>query len=249
MTRILPFVEQANTYLQVDFTAGRQCAGCGHSPANSHLCLPERDPGRDEASYQFIRPQLDQSLAHELRGQRRHMAGLGRRGTTGRRRCDPILQLAATQGGNKVGDFTDGLSNTIGFAEVKAYTWILKTNTELGRRPDPGPDSGGRTGPGWQPGQHPQRPHRLDRGPDIPHGIHIRSAAEHASHVCRSQWQRRCGSAFLERWDGPPLLRRGHVTQLPYRRRERAANGRLGSVCPIGDRSLRLVRCWNPQRR
>jgi prepilin-type N-terminal cleavage/methylation domain-containing protein len=32
-------------------------------------------------------------------------------------------------GGNPVSSFTDGLSNTIGFAEVKAYTWARVSNT------------------------------------------------------------------------------------------------------------------------
>ena len=34
-------------------------------------------------------------------------------------------------GGNTVGNFTDGMSNTIGFAEVKAYTWNRVSNTSL----------------------------------------------------------------------------------------------------------------------
>ena len=34
-------------------------------------------------------------------------------------------------GGNRVANFTDGMSNTIGFAEVKAYTWNRVSNTSL----------------------------------------------------------------------------------------------------------------------
>src|SRR5205823_8518056 len=42
-----------------------------------------------------------------------------------------ITYTSAPNGGNKAGDFPDGLSNTIGYAEVKAYTWNLKTNASL----------------------------------------------------------------------------------------------------------------------
>ena len=37
------------------------------------------------------------------------------------RQPGPALETSFANGGARVGDFTDGLSNTIGFAEVKAY--------------------------------------------------------------------------------------------------------------------------------
>lgn len=42
-----------------------------------------------------------------------------------------ITYTSQPNGGMKVGEITDGTSNTVGYAEVKAYTWNMKSNQNL----------------------------------------------------------------------------------------------------------------------
>jgi prepilin-type processing-associated H-X9-DG protein len=55
--------------------------------------------------------------------------------TTGQGGDGAIAYTSQVNGGNLVGSFTDGLSNTVGYAEVKAYTWVLKTNVVYAAAP------------------------------------------------------------------------------------------------------------------
>jgi len=131
-TRILPFVEQANTYLQVDFTlAANVQDAVTRQRIPIYVCPSE--------TQDVMKPATSSSGPSSInRWPTTYAANVGTwlawdavalRGGDG---AIPFSSSPLPSAGNKVGDFTDGLSNTIGFAEVKAYTWILKTNTELG---------------------------------------------------------------------------------------------------------------------
>src|SRR5437762_11610271 len=50
---------------------------------------------------------------------------------TGAGGAGAIKFASSPRGGSTVGSFTDGLSNTIGFAEVKAFTYTRVTNASL----------------------------------------------------------------------------------------------------------------------
>lgn len=126
---ILPYLEQANLYQLVDFT----------QPANV----------QDPVTRQRIAPYVCPSEINDKLKAATSSSGpnaINRWPTTYGANVgtwmvwDPNSGLGGdgaipfakqTTGGNTVGSFTDGLSNTIAFAEVKAYTWNRVSNTSL----------------------------------------------------------------------------------------------------------------------
>lgn len=126
---ILPYIEQANLFLQVDFS----------------LAANVQDPVTRQKIPIFVCPSEINSKMKEAtsttganainRWPTTYAANVGTwlvwdpaagRGGNG---AIPFANL--TSGGNTVGDFTDGMSNTIGFAEVKAYTYNRVSNSSL----------------------------------------------------------------------------------------------------------------------
>ena len=131
LTRILPYIEQANTYQQVDFTlAANVQDAVTRQRIAIYLCPSEV---KDE-----MKPATSSSGPGTInRYPSNYAANVGTwmvwNPNTGQGGDGAITYTSAplATAGNKVGDYSDGLSNTIGYAEVKAYTWNLKTNASL----------------------------------------------------------------------------------------------------------------------
>lgn len=129
LTRILPYIEQGNTYKQVDFTLAANVQDeVTRQRIAIYLCPSEI---QDE-----MKPATSTTGPGAInRYPSDYAANLGTwmvwDPNTGQGGDGAITYTSDTNGGNKVGDFPDGLSNTVGYAEVKAYTWNLKTNASL----------------------------------------------------------------------------------------------------------------------
>ncbi len=129
LTRILPYIEQGNTYKQVDFT----------------LAANVQDEVTRQRIATFICPSETQDIMKPAtsttgpgainRYPSDYAANVGTwmvwDPNTGQGGNGAITYTSTPNGGNRVGEFSDGLSNTVGYAEVKAYTWNLKTNASL----------------------------------------------------------------------------------------------------------------------
>jgi len=129
LTRILPYIEQGNTYKQVDFTLAANVQDeVTRQRIATYLCPSEM---QDE-----MKPATSTSGPGAInRYPSNYAANVGTwmvwDPNTGQGGDGAITYTSDSNGGNKVGDFADGLSNTVGYAEVKAYTWNLKTNASL----------------------------------------------------------------------------------------------------------------------
>lgn len=126
---ILPYLEQANLYQLVDFT----------QPANV----------QDPVTRQRIAPYVCPSEINDRMKAATSTTGAGAinrwpttyganggvwivwNPNTGFGGDGAFPFSSQPNGGNTIGSFTDGTSNTIGFAEVKAYTWNRVSNTSL----------------------------------------------------------------------------------------------------------------------
>jgi prepilin-type N-terminal cleavage/methylation domain-containing protein/prepilin-type processing-associated H-X9-DG protein len=131
LTRILPYIEQANTYLQVDFSlAANVQDAVTRQRIPIFLCPSEV---RDE-----MKPATSPSGPGAInRYPSNYAANVGTwrvwDPNTGMGGDGAIIYTSNPLGsaGNTGGDFLDGTSNTIGYAEVKAYQWLIKTNASL----------------------------------------------------------------------------------------------------------------------
>jgi prepilin-type N-terminal cleavage/methylation domain-containing protein/prepilin-type processing-associated H-X9-DG protein len=129
LTRLLPYIEQGNTYLQVDFTlAANVQDAVTRQRIATYLCPSE--------TQDMMKPATSATGPGAInRYPSNYAANVGTwmvwNPNTGQGGDGAITYTSEPYGGNRVGDFTDGLSNTIGYAEVKAYTWNLKTNASL----------------------------------------------------------------------------------------------------------------------
>jgi prepilin-type N-terminal cleavage/methylation domain-containing protein/prepilin-type processing-associated H-X9-DG protein len=129
LTRILPYIEQGNTYLQVDFTlAANVQDAVTRQRIATYICPSElQDVGKPPTS--TTGPGAINRYPSD------YAANVGTwkvwDPNTGEGGDGAITYTSNPNGGNKVGDFADGLSNTVGYAEVKAYTYNLKTNASL----------------------------------------------------------------------------------------------------------------------
>src|SRR5262245_5456685 len=116
LARLLPHIEQANLYLLVDL----------NSPANQqnavtsqripiYLCPSEvNDRAKPPTGAQTI-------TRYPLNYAANVGSWLAWNPVTGQGGDGAITLTSRANGGTRPGDFTDGLSNTVGFAEVKAY--------------------------------------------------------------------------------------------------------------------------------
>ena len=128
-TRILPYIEAANTFNQVDFNLNANVQDIvTRQRIPIYVCPSEI---KDE-----MKPATATTGPASInRWPTTYAANVGTwmawNPTTGQGGDGAITYTSNPNGGNRVADFTDGLSNTIGFGEVKAYTWLLKTNATL----------------------------------------------------------------------------------------------------------------------
>src|SRR5947207_1059077 len=117
LTRILPYIEQGNTYLQVDFSlAANVQDAVTRQRIATFLCPSEI---RDE-----MKPATSPTGPGAInRYPSDYAANVGTwmvwNPNTGQGGDGAIVYTSDPNGGNKVAAFTDGLSNTVGYAEVK----------------------------------------------------------------------------------------------------------------------------------
>jgi prepilin-type N-terminal cleavage/methylation domain-containing protein/prepilin-type processing-associated H-X9-DG protein len=116
LARLLPYVEQANLYMLVDLNAAANTQTAVTSQRIPiYLCPSEiNDRAKPPTGSQTI-----------TRYPLNYAANVGTwlvwDPTTGRGGDGAIALTSNPNGGTRHGGFTDGLSNTVGFAEVKAY--------------------------------------------------------------------------------------------------------------------------------
>jgi prepilin-type N-terminal cleavage/methylation domain-containing protein len=127
--RILPYIEQANLYQQVDFT---QPANVQDAVTRQripiYVCPSEVND--------MMKPATSTTGANAInRWPTTYGANVGTwmvwNPNTGTGGDGGIPFTSQPNGGLTVGSITDGTSNTIGFAEVKAYTWNRVSNASL----------------------------------------------------------------------------------------------------------------------
>jgi len=151
LARILPYIEQANTYNQVDFTlAANVQDAVTRQRIPIYLCPSEI---KDE-------PKLATTQTGINRYPLNYAANVGTWMTwdpnTGTGGDGAITYTSKPDGGNKTGAFTDGLSNTVGYAEVKAYQWNMTSNASLpANTPAPQPTAAAVIALGGTPGSTP----------------------------------------------------------------------------------------------
>jgi len=151
LARILPYIEQANTYNQVDFTlAANVQDAVTRQRIPIYLCPSEI---KDE-------PKLATTPTGINRYPLNYAANVGTWMTwdpnTGTGGDGAITYTSKPDGGNKTGAFTDGLSNTVGYAEVKAYQWNMTSNASLpANTPAPQPTAAAVIALGGTPGSTP----------------------------------------------------------------------------------------------
>ncbi len=129
LTRILPYIEQANTYQQVDFTLAANVQDVVTRQRIPIFLCPSEVKDEMKAATSATGPGAINRYPSN------YAANVGTwmvwNPNTGQGGDGAIAYTSVPNGGNKVGDFSDGTSNTVGYAEVKAYTWLLKTNASL----------------------------------------------------------------------------------------------------------------------
>jgi prepilin-type N-terminal cleavage/methylation domain-containing protein/prepilin-type processing-associated H-X9-DG protein len=128
-TRILPYIEQANTYLQVDFTLPANVQDAvTRQRIPIYVCPSETQDVMKPATAPTGPASINRWPTTYAVNVGTWMVWDPNTGQGG----DGALPFTSQQnGGTKPGDYSDGMSNTVGFAEVKAYTWLLKTNASL----------------------------------------------------------------------------------------------------------------------
>ena len=154
LARILPYIEQANTYNQVDFSL----------PANVqdvvtrqripiYLCPSEVKDEMKAATSSSGPGSINRYPLNYAANVGTWMTWDPNTGTGG---DGAIVYTSKPAGGNKTGAFTDGLSNPVGFAEVKAYQWNMTSNASLpANTPPPAPTAAAVLALGGTPGSNP----------------------------------------------------------------------------------------------
>jgi prepilin-type N-terminal cleavage/methylation domain-containing protein len=129
LTRILPYIEQGNTYLQVDFTLPANVQDAVTRQRIPIFICPSEVNDKMKPATSSSGPGAINRYPSD------YAANVGTwmawNPLTGQGGDGAITYTSQPNGGNRVGDFSDGLSNTIGYGEVKAYTWLLKSNAFL----------------------------------------------------------------------------------------------------------------------
>ena len=149
----------------------------------------------------------------------------------------------------RLAQFTDGLSNTLGMAEVKTYYAVMRDGANPNTPNAPVPANaaavvalGGDRRPGDEPypvGQRDHPPHRvLDHAP-----------AQRGGHddFGRADLRRQLHDQPARPDDHQPDLRCHHLAELSPRRGQRADDGRLGPVRQIDHQPADLARPGDPR--
>lgn len=129
LTRILPYIEQANTFLQVDFTLnGNVQDAVTRQRIPIFLCPSETNDRMKEATSATGPGAINRYPLN-------YAANVGTWMTwnpvTGQGGDGAIAYATSLNGGTTIGSISDGTSNTIGYAEVKAYQWNMTSNAVL----------------------------------------------------------------------------------------------------------------------
>lgn len=126
LTRILPYIEQGNTYQQVNFALNANVQDAVTRQRIPIFLCP------NEVS---DKPKLSTTPTGINRYPLNYAANVGTwlvwDPTTGTGGDGAITYTSAPNGGNRPSDFADGVSNTIGYSEVKAYQWNMTSNADL----------------------------------------------------------------------------------------------------------------------
>lgn len=116
LARILPYIEQANLYQLVDLNAAANTQNAVTSQRIPIYLCPS------EVNNQVKPPTTPGGIT---RSPLSYAANVGSwfvwNPATGQAGDGAITLTSNANGGNRVADFTDGLSNTVGFSEVKTY--------------------------------------------------------------------------------------------------------------------------------
>jgi prepilin-type processing-associated H-X9-DG protein len=127
--QILPYIEQANLYQLVNFTqAANVQDAVTRQRIATYVCPSEVND--------MLKPATSTTGANAInRWPTTYGANVGTwlvwNPNTGTGGDGAIPFTSQPNGGLTVGSYSDGLSNTIAFAEVKAYTWNRVSNTSL----------------------------------------------------------------------------------------------------------------------
>jgi prepilin-type N-terminal cleavage/methylation domain-containing protein len=128
-TRILPYIEQANTYNQVDFTLAANVQDAVTRQRIPIFVCPSEVNDVMKAATSTTGPGAINRWPSS------YAASVGTwmawNPLTGQGGDGAITYTSQPNGGVPVTGISDGSSNTIAYSEVKAYTWNLKTNTAL----------------------------------------------------------------------------------------------------------------------
>ncbi|HEY2784291.1 MAG TPA: DUF1559 domain-containing protein, partial [Fimbriiglobus sp.] len=128
-TRILPYIEQGNTFNQVDFTLAANVQDAVTRQRIPIFVCPSEQNDMMKAATSTTGP------GSINRWPSSYAANYGSwmvwNPATGQGGDGAIPVSSQPNGGTRVGDYQDGLSNTIAYSEVKAYTWLLKSNASL----------------------------------------------------------------------------------------------------------------------
>jgi prepilin-type N-terminal cleavage/methylation domain-containing protein len=128
-TRILPYIEQANTYNQVDFTlASNVQDAVSRQRIPIFVCPSEVNDVMKPATSATGPGAINRYPSSYAANYGTWMVW---NPATGQGGDGAIPITSQPNGGTRVGEYTDGLSNTIGYSEVKAYTWTMKSNQSL----------------------------------------------------------------------------------------------------------------------
>ncbi len=126
LARILPYIEQANTFQLVDFTLNANVQDIvTRQRIPIYLCPSEI---KDEMKAATTPTGINRYPLNYAANVGTWLVWNPISGTGG---DGAITYTSNPNGGNRTADFTDGLSNTVGYSEVKTYTWDVKSNAFL----------------------------------------------------------------------------------------------------------------------
>ena len=184
LTRILPFIEQANTYLQVDFNLAANVQDAVTRQRIAIFICPSETQDEMKAATSTTGPGAINRYPSN------YAANLGTwmvwNPNTGQGGDGAITYTSTLNGGNKTGDFLGRAEQHDWLRRGEGLSLAAQVERQpAGRHADPGSDRGRCSGSGRHARQHAERAHFLDRGADIPQRVHVRAAAEHAGDLQR----------------------------------------------------------------
>ena len=236
---ILPFIEQDNLQKLIDFS---------QPYSTQPLVTKTRVPTYLCPSEIKDRPRVDGSITHYPLNYAANMGTWFVYDPVTRRGGDGALVVGRT---TLVADLTDGTSNTIGMAEIKAYTPYLRDggNPADANAPAPtDPTTVSGLGGSFRRGLRTYRMGRRSCPPNR-HDDDLPAQHQGAAHGRWSPLRHRLQLVPRGRHDEPADLCSHHVAELPHRRRECPAHGRVCTVLSQHDFHADLARPRHPSRR